>query len=141
MATATRSIAASAQTLPPFCVGDSQPVRRRGTAQANTLPAWAQSSEARALLAAIKLEQPRRANYDATGFEVRQYVGPNAAKLRQLFDRTFQQMMNDVEALRRQVAPGMPQSAEYRAAHDGLAKYARENGADVLIARVLGDAS
>ncbi len=104
------------------------------------LPAWACNNDARKLLAAIRLERPMisLATYRDPPAEQR-YAGRNAALLRRMFNTAFAVMLDDLSQQYVPVEPGRPQSAPYRAAHDGLINWHRVNNADALIRRVLGD--
>ncbi len=130
-------IAASVPTPTPAsrAIPSLSPVR--GAEQAN-LPTWAQTSEARALIAAIKLERPLTKLADI-GDPHPRYAGKNATRLRELFDRTFDLMTADLDKLRVPVAPGRSQPDTYWAAHDALVAWRKVNNSDALIARLIGD--
>ncbi len=131
-------IAASTNT--PHRVGDNQPAPDRG-GRGSTLPAWAQSEEARAILAAIRIERPSINVYDdgLSAWNGRRYAGRNATRLRALFVPTYDTMIAWVDAAAVKVEPGRPQPELYYQRHDAVAAWAREFGPDRVISIVLGE--
>lgn len=88
------------------------------------MPTWASTNEARALLAAIKLNPPHITVYDdgLSTWNGHRYAGRNAAQLRDLFALTFDDMLQ-----------------HSRIDRDALVAWRKVNNADAVIARVLGD--
>ncbi len=136
MAQAAHNSVVAATTNAPSFQRDLQPVRSVASEQANLpdLPSWAQSDEARAILARIASNRPDRTKQltetmtgDAGSFG---YHGRDANRLRQLFDPFMVARMDWVGEL----PLGSPERDKRRSA---VLAYIDAHGPDALIARVL----
>lgn len=123
MASAANPIAASNQASPARAIPSLSIVE--ATRQAD-LPTWARTSEARQLLAAIRLQRPHITVHDdgLSAWNGRQYSGRNAAQLRNLFDLTFDDMLQ-----------------HSRLDRDDLVAWRKVNNADAVISKLLGESS
>lgn len=130
MDTLSRS-AASAKPLAPPAFAPSE----RREAALLRLPTWARTTEARLLLSLIQIERPERDRvltrmFDGTPADYG-YRGKNAAKLRAIFAKTYEVLMDWSCA-------AMPDREAFDSRRDAVIAYGRQFGADAVIARVLG---
>lgn len=129
--TATLSIGA---VKPSLLANPSKQTEGAAAPNLSTLPAWANTDEARALLATIIAEQPERSRpltQLATGQTASfGFAGRAANRLRAIYDRTFDRMLTFVGAV--------PfDSPEYHCRRNALIAFDKANNADAVIAKAM----